>query len=70
MTKAKPIAKPDRIATPGGAACPRCGQTMIRYKRPADFIPNGSPFSHVTLWDKCDGDGGCGYIQRLKELAQ
>jgi hypothetical protein len=70
--KKSPTRKPvvDRVAIPGGAACPRCAATMIRYKRPAGFVPNGSPFSCVTLWDKCDGDGSCGWIARLEEAAQ
>jgi hypothetical protein len=63
MTKTrKPVT--DRIAAGDGATCPRCSAMMIRYKRPAGFIPNGSPFSCVTLWDRCSA---CNWIARLEE---
>jgi hypothetical protein len=62
--KAKPAT--DRIPVAGGAACPRCTAVMMqRYRRPDGFVPNGAPFSYVTLWDKCTA---CNFIRRLEEV--
>jgi hypothetical protein len=66
MTKPPATRKPvaDRLAVSGGAACPRCGQGMQRFKRPRGYKPpNETPFHSVRVWDRC----GCGYIQRLEE---
>jgi hypothetical protein len=43
----------DRVEVAGGAACPRCGQPMQRFERPAGYKPNAAPFAFVTLWDRC-----------------
>jgi hypothetical protein len=66
---AKPIATEpttDRVAIPGGAACPRCAAMMMqRYRRPAGYKPaNETPFNLVLLWDRCLS---CSWIQRLEE---
>jgi hypothetical protein len=70
MTKAKPTkaarkAATDRIAIPGGAACPRCAAMMQRYERPSGCKPpNDTPFHLVQTWDRCLS---CSWIQRLDE---
>jgi hypothetical protein len=66
MTKPRVAQVPgaDRVAVAGGAACPRCAETMQRYKRPEGYKPNGAAFAPVTLWDRC---AACNFIQRLEE---
>jgi hypothetical protein len=62
MKKAKPAT--DRVAIPGGAACPRCAATMQRFRRPKGYKPkNETPFHSVQVWDRCS----CGWIARLEE---
>jgi hypothetical protein len=59
----KPVT--DRVAVPGGAACPRCAAVMQRYKRPEGYKPNAAPFAPVMLWDRC---AGCNWITRLGNI--
>jgi hypothetical protein len=69
MTKSTRNPVTDRIAIPGGAACPRCvgGVMMQRYRRPKGYKPkNETPFLAVQVWDRCS----CGRIQRLEEVHQ
>jgi hypothetical protein len=55
----------DRIAAGDGAACPRCGQVMHRFRRPAGYKPlNSTPFHLVLVWDRC---AACNFICRLEE---
>jgi transcription elongation factor Elf1 len=46
--------KPDRVEIAGAAACPRCGQVMVRYARPPPR-PNPRPKRRTIRGSvKCD----------------
>jgi len=49
-TRKPATAKPDRVAVDGGAACPRCGQAMQRFRRPEGYRqPNETPDCFIEL---------------------